>query len=78
MHRTQVLLEIEQYRALQQMASQTGKSMGRIIREFVDLGLKRKRQARKERSNTLGNLKGFIKDADTTGRDHDRVLYGGD
>lgn len=72
MHRTQILLEKGQYKALQKMAKSQGKSMGQLIREFVELGLRRQEP---KGPDTLESLQGFIPEADIAGRDHDRALY---
>ncbi len=76
MHRTQILLEKEQYLALRELANQTGKSMGELIREFVRVGLGKMSPKKKGGEDSQESLKGFIEEADLTGRDHDQVLYG--
>ena len=41
MHRTQIMLEDSQYLTLRERARLEGKSMGQLIRELVDRGLRR-------------------------------------
>lgn len=78
MHRTQILLEKDQYLILRELADRSGKSMGQLIREFIRMGLRKMRPKKKDGGDTQETLKGFIKKADVTGRDHDLVLYGDD
>ena len=78
MHRTQILLEKDQYLALRELANQKGKSMGELIREFVRIGLGKMSPKKKGGVDNQESLKGFIEKADVTGRDHDQVLYGED
>lgn len=37
MHRTQVLLEEQQYRRLKEESARTGRSIGELVREAIDL-----------------------------------------
>lgn len=76
MHRTQIMLEPEQHAALRELARRSGKSMGQLIREFVEFGLEQRLPKRRDGQNPLKRLQGFIAKADTTGRDHDAALYG--
>jgi hypothetical protein len=46
MHRTQVFLEPEQHAALHRQARQEGRTVSEIVREYVDLGLARRRASR--------------------------------
>ena len=77
MHRTQIMLETDQYQALRERARRAGKSMGLVIREILDEGLKSS-SPRKRARTRLKSLKGFFDDASVQGRHHDDVLYGGD
>ena len=43
MHRTHVFLEPEQHAALHRQARQEGRTISEIVREYVDLGLARRR-----------------------------------
>ena len=76
MHRTQIMLEESQYHALREKARSDGKSIGQLIREFVELGLKSISSRPKKRRRSLKQLQGLFSEPDTSGRDHDRHLYG--
>ncbi len=76
MHRTQILLDKEQYMTLRELASRRGCSMAQLIRDFIDIGLSATMPQRKNRQKILMSMKGFIDKADVSGRDHDLVLYG--
>jgi hypothetical protein len=76
MHRTQVLLEDQQYAALRDKARREGKSMGQLIREFVERGLTHERGSRPSPDDELTSLKGIIHDPDLRAGEHDEVLYG--
>jgi hypothetical protein len=78
MHRTQIMLEPEQVAALRKLSRRSGKSMGQLIREFVDVGIAGKRHEEDGAGSTLESLRGFIAESDVCGREHDRVLYGDD
>jgi len=74
MHRTQILLEETQYLALRERARREGKSIGQLIREFVDLGLSGARGKGIHDRASLQELAGLFGDG-MDPRDHDRVLY---
>lgn len=78
MHRTQIMLEPEQVAALRSLSRRSGKSMGQLIREFVDAGIAGKRHDEGSAGATLESLRGCIAGSDVSGREHDRVLYGDD
>jgi hypothetical protein len=76
MHRTQVLIEEEQYLLLRTEARRSGKSLGQVIRELIDKGLKRESQKKGGDRSSLAGLEGVFDDEGFDVRDHDRVLYG--
>ena len=76
MHRTQVMLEEEQYQALRERARRSGKSMGGVVREVLDAALRYGIQNGKSHADELGELNGFFSDTETAGRKHDDFLYG--
>lgn len=76
MHRTQIMLEEEQYQAVCERARKQNKSMGAIIRELLDRALAATKP-RKRRPFKLSDGKGLFSDNETRGRDHDAYLYGG-
>lgn len=55
--------------ALKELAARRGKSMGQLVREFVEAGL-----GGRPGGKSLLELRGFIESADVSGRDHD-ALY---
>jgi hypothetical protein len=77
MHRTQIMLEEEQYQALRECARRSGKSMGSVVREVLDAALRYGTSNRAVPSDELDKLNGFFSDRDIAGRNHDEVLYGG-
>jgi hypothetical protein len=55
MHRTQILLDPKQHRALSDLARQEGRSVSEIVREFVQVQLEQRQQddaARQQRQLT--------------------------
>jgi len=77
MHRTQVNLDDWQYLALREQARRSGKSMGQLIRELLDLELQVGHRARGGRTAGLKSLNGIVKDPWFGGESHDEVIYGG-
>lgn len=75
MHRTQVLLEEQQYSILHNRAQREGKSLGALIRELLDVGLRASQRAEGKPGQVLSSLKGLIDDPDFDAREHDRVVY---
>ena len=73
MHRTQILLEDWQYQALKAAAERQERSISSLVREAV-AGMLRKKQ--RPAANRLAEIAGIGEDRDSSGRDHDRVLYG--
>ena len=80
MHRTQILLEQEQYESLQAEAARSAKSLGGLIRELLDNALSERRKAMARRGGAPGlrELGGFFSKPDVLARDHDTHLYGGE
>lgn len=76
MHRTQVLLEENQYQALRARARRDGKSMGQLVRELVEAGLSAPERKPRRRSR-LRESKAMFRAPNVRGRDHDDHLYGG-
>lgn len=77
MHRTQVLLREEQYVALRDRAKTEGKSMGQVIRHFVDVGLGGEEPTQGQSdSDRLRALRGIVEDGGLRAADHDKELYG--
>lgn len=56
MHRTRVFLEPEQHAALRRQARQEGRTVSEIVREYVDLGLDRRRAEIDRRLAVLDEL----------------------
>ena len=75
MHRTQVLLEEQQYQALRGRARRDGKSMGQLVRELVEAGLGAPGR-KPSRRRRLRDSRGMFRAPDLRGRDHDDHLYG--
>ena len=71
MHRTQILLDEDRYEELRELARREGKSLGQLVRELVELGLKKRRGGKRP---TLMDFHGFITDAEPD-PDHDAVVY---
>lgn len=76
MHRTQILLEERQYAALKSWGKRADKSLSEVIRTAVDRLLEAEKPKRRGASK-LKALCGKFSDPGLSGRDHDRVLYGG-
>jgi plasmid stability protein len=74
MHRTQIMLEDDQYQALREHARRAGRSMGDLIREMLTAGLSGPASSRKTRR--LAAVRGLFHQPGVRGRDHDRYLYG--
>lgn len=75
MHRTQILLEQWQYEALRARAEREGRSLSALIREFVGKALS---PTDTELGRGLDRLEGIGEDTAVYGKDHDRLLYGGE
>ena len=74
MHRTQLILEERQYRALITRARRESKSLSALVREAVDGLLEVKSSSKKK--YRLQDMKGiFHGTGEFSGRDHDKVLY---
>ena len=76
MHRTQILLENEQYQILSNRARQEGRSMAALVREVLKLGLESS-PAGAGPAGRLKAAKGMFRARAARGRDHNLVLYGG-
>ncbi|MFO0965441.1 MAG: hypothetical protein U0793_07625 [Gemmataceae bacterium] len=72
LHRTQICLEDWQYQALKAQSEQSGRSLSDLLREILSKHLKRKSGRAR-----LAQIEGFVSDADSSGADHDDILYGG-
>ena len=73
-HRTQVLLQDEQHRALAALSRRTGRGVSALIREAVDrmLGGERPKAARR-----LTDIRALGRDPrGPSAAEHDRLLYG--
>ena len=55
-HRTQLLLDPDQYQAVAHLAAKQQRPISEIVREFIDLGLEQLRQHRQERLRALEDL----------------------
>ena len=75
MHRTQILLNDNQYVALCEKSRRTGKSIGSLIRELVDHGFKKPNAEIKTQRSALQRHKGVFRGPPLRGRDHDDMLY---
>lgn len=73
-HRTQVLLEDWQYGALKDLAESQGASLSAMIRRLLTAQLRP--QSTATRRKGLQAIAGIGRDAQATGKDHDRWLYG--
>jgi hypothetical protein len=71
MHRTQILLDEEQYQMMKTLAERDGCSLSRLVRDAVAAYLGR----RAKPSTRLAEIAGIGDDPDTRGRDHDDILY---
>lgn len=69
------MLDERQYQALKRLAHAQNKSMGQLVREFVQRGLEETSSNPGSR-DAIRRFAGFIDEAEGTGRDHDRILYG--
>ena len=49
-HRSQLLLEPEQYEKMRELAREQGRSISQVARDLIDLGLEALRQDREERA----------------------------
>lgn len=76
MHRTQVLLEEQQYIILRNRAQREGKSLGELIRDLIAVGLQASQRTGRRGGQSLSSLKGLIDDPDFDAKDHDSALYG--
>jgi plasmid stability protein len=77
MHRTQILLDEEQYEGLKEEAARSSKSLGATIRELLESALTQRQKAAAERSTKRGlrELGGFFSKPGVAARDHDKDLY---
>ena len=76
MHRTQILLDDWQYERLKSVAEREGASIGSLVREAVTRYLDETRGSKKRDTTRLCDIAGIGRDPESTGRDHDDVLYG--
>jgi hypothetical protein len=75
MHRTQILLEEDQYETLCARARQEGQSIGAMVRELLGDAFASGRRA-KANGSALRDLKGLFRKPGLRGRRHDEYLYG--
>ncbi len=73
-HRTQVLLEDWQYRALKSLAESEGSSLSDMVRRLLTAQIR----PRSSRRRGLQAIAGIGQDPKASGKDHDRWLYGQD
>ena len=73
-HRTQILLEDWQYRALKSLAQREGGSISDMVRRLLDRQMRPKSSSRKG----LHAIAGLGRDPKASGKNHDRWLYGQD
>jgi len=76
MHRTQVLLEEQQYVVLRNRAQREGRSLGELIRELIEVGLRASQQPGGKPAQGIASLRGLLDDPGFEAKDHDRTLYG--
>ncbi len=55
-HRTQLLLDPDQYQAVVQLAAAQHRPISEVVREFIDLGLEQLRRHREQKLQTLDEL----------------------
>lgn len=75
-HRTQLSLEGWQYESLKARGEREGRSLSDLVREAVTAYLADRSESSSGRSR-LERMRGVAADTEASGRDHDRVLYGG-
>ena len=73
MHRTQIILEDWQYQALKSLSEKNGASLAAELRSILTHHLRARRKSARAR---LRAIEGLGEDAKSSGRDHDRFLYG--
>ncbi|MBI3541090.1 MAG: hypothetical protein HY073_03000 [Deltaproteobacteria bacterium] len=73
-HRTQVLFDMEQYSFLKSLSRQEGRSLGEILRQFVEE--KRHAFSAKGRKDRLTRLIGSLRDKECTSENYKDFLYG--
>lgn len=92
-HRTQLFLDRGQYLALVQLAETLDRSISEVVREFIDMGLKRVRQDKERKLRIVAELDGMREEIEAghgiypgdpvrearreRERQMDRVLFGG-
>jgi hypothetical protein len=75
MHRTQIMLDEWQYEKLKAAAEREGRSISSLVRDAVSAFLDGGR-GRRGPATSLSDIAGIGDDPGTSGREHDRVLYG--
>ena len=75
MHRTQIMLEEDQYEVLRERARRDGKSLGQVIRELLRTGLAACRPHDHSTGSDLRSLRGVFHAPAVRGLDHDLYLY---
>jgi Arc/MetJ-type ribon-helix-helix transcriptional regulator len=74
-HRTQISLDDWQYESLKARAERDDRSLSDVVREAVTEYLVDETEGRVTRRR-LSDIRGIGSDPETSGEDHDRVLYG--
>jgi predicted DNA-binding ribbon-helix-helix protein len=74
-HRTQISLDEWQYESLKARAEREDRSLSDMVREAVTEYLVDQTSGRISRRR-LSDIRGIASDPETSGDDHDRVLYG--
>ena len=72
MHRTQILLDEQQYQMMKSLAEREKRSLSSLVRDAVTAFLERRT---KRSRTTLSEIAGIGDDPGSAGRDHDDVLY---
>lgn len=72
-HRTQLLLEQWQYDALRAASQREGRSISEIVRGILSEALEAKSESA---GHWIREVAGSGTDSESSGRDHDRYLYG--
>ena len=74
MVRTQISLTESQYRYLKETARESGVSMSSLVRDAVELQMRRREEHRQRALEIIGS---FVADRDDVSVRHDEYLHGG-
>ena len=61
-HRTQLLLDPDQYQVVAQLAASQNRSISEVVREFIDLGLEQLQRRRQQRLQALEEITALRQD----------------